>query len=212
MILFSTQPLTWGASLAAAVLVPRYLGDAGLGQFAAVTAVAGYVATVACLGVPDYLARRTATHPRESEIDAGGALVLLTMISAILAVGVAIIVALLGLNLPLALLMVALIGTVISTAQSVIMSRLRGQERHRDYAWLNAGSAVLGVIAGIAVLALLLLVFVAVVFVARSASVPLRVGFLPPQRRRPVRAAPGRPKRRSGGGVPRRPARGAARR
>src|SRR5438874_11387770 len=53
--LLSTKPLTWAVSLLTAVLLPRYLGDQGFGEYALALNIAGLAGTVASLGVPWYL-------------------------------------------------------------------------------------------------------------------------------------------------------------
>src|SRR5216683_2438648 len=72
--LLSTQPLTWGASLLAATVVPRLLGAEALGQVAFAGTVASLAANATGLGVSEFLVRRVAQRPLTVRQDAGLAL------------------------------------------------------------------------------------------------------------------------------------------
>jgi serine O-acetyltransferase len=117
--------------------------------------LAGIVGMGTSLGVPDYLRRRVATHPDDAHADAGGALLMLTVISAVVAL-------VLGAGLSVtgslvsnaAVLQIGLASMVFMTAQSVLHSFLVGQERHSQFAWLNALSVIATAALGVGVLAL----------------------------------------------------------
>jgi O-antigen/teichoic acid export membrane protein len=153
--LLSTQPLTWTASLLGAVLVPRYLGDQGLGQYTIAITLANLGGLIASLGVPNYLRRQIARQPGEVTRVGSTALAL-----ALLCASTVAIVVLGGEWLraggaaPASVLTVALIGMVVAAPQAVLFSLFVGQERHARFAWLNAGTVVASAAAGLGVLVL----------------------------------------------------------
>jgi O-antigen/teichoic acid export membrane protein len=153
MGLLSTQPLTWATSLLTTAIVPRYLGEEGFGQLAVITIVTTLSGTVASLGVHDYIKRRIATQPARAAAEVSAALLLLVATATVLG-------AALFVGLPIfgfwveqrPVLAVALCGTVVQAAQSLVLAVLVGQERHGCYAWLNAAGAVISSFTGIGVL------------------------------------------------------------
>jgi O-antigen/teichoic acid export membrane protein len=154
LALLSTQPLTWAATLVSTIVMPRYLGDHGLGQLALVASVATICGTVALLGVPSYLVRRVALNPARAAIDATAAMVLTTSLAAVVAVVASVVLSLA--HFPMAgtwPMRLALAGMVVTVFSQGLFSTLNGQERHAWYAWLNATAVVANVSAGIAVLA-----------------------------------------------------------
>lgn len=153
LALLSAQPLTWVASVLTAVLVPRFLGDEALGQYAVALGMTSLAATIVLLGVPDLLVRRVANRPARAATDGGGALVFLLGLGLLVAAGLSLALPRLGLSLPDAVLQLALAGIVFSVAHQVLFGVLRGQERHARFAWLNASSVVVGAAAGLTVLA-----------------------------------------------------------
>jgi len=146
--LFSAQPLTWAATFVGIIVVPRYLGAHALGQYAALTTIAGLAGTVAAMGVPDYLVRRIAVEPRSGRHEALSCIALLTIAATMASV-------ILGFLLPLTgqviedplVLWLALAGVVLTGPQNVFLAVLRGQERHGWYAWATAAGVVVGAIA-----------------------------------------------------------------
>jgi len=151
--LFTAQPLTWAASLLTAILVPRYLGDQALGQYIVAVTIANLAGLVASLGVPNYLRRHIATQPTRAAVDSAAAFVVLVTLALLIASALAAALPFLGFPAgEISLVLVALIGMVVTTAQTLALSVLVGQERHGRYAWLNAAVAVAGAVAGIGVL------------------------------------------------------------
>ncbi len=153
LALLSTQPLTWGASLLMATVVPRLLGSDLLGQYAIVITIGGLASTLAVLGISDYLVRRFAQHPERLRQDAGIALT----IQALSAIVVTLIIALAAPLLPSSvvsypLLLAGLLTVLGAPAQTVLLSSFRGREHHRSYAWFNAVGAVLNVVCLVLVL------------------------------------------------------------
>ncbi len=153
--LLSTQPVTWTASLLAAVLVPRYLGDEGLGHYAVVITLANLAGLVASLGVPNYLRRQIARQP-DRVAGLGSTALALSLVSAFAVAALLLAAtALLGHRAPQAApLTIALLGMIVGAPQTVLFSLFVGQERHARFAWLNAAAATGSTAAGIAVLVL----------------------------------------------------------
>lgn len=152
LALLTVQPITWATSLLGAALLPRFLGDAGLGQFALAMTVTAVVGTFVSLGVTSYLVRRVATQPARAATEASAALVLLVGVSSLTALALWLLVPFLNLPVPQNLLRLALLGMVVGTASGVLSSLLQGREHHRRYAWLNACSQAFGAASGLAVL------------------------------------------------------------
>ncbi|MCC6173972.1 MAG: oligosaccharide flippase family protein [Chloroflexi bacterium] len=153
LALLSTQPITWACSLLLTIYVPRYLSDAALGQFAMAGTVFGIVGTVLALGIPTALVRVVAKQPEAAGRIGTSALALLLGLSALGGGAVALVVGWWHvLDLPSALIVVALLGMLAAQAQSVLLSVLNGQERLGAYAWINAGAVALGSLASVAAL------------------------------------------------------------
>jgi O-antigen/teichoic acid export membrane protein len=153
LALLSTQPLTWTASLLAAILVPRYLGAQALGEYATAVAAAGLLGSIVTAGVPNALVRQVARAPVAAPELASSALGLLVLLAALGGVVVLAGVALLEVKLvPVDLLSLALLGLVVLAAQDVLFAVLNGQGRHARFAWLNAISVMAATGAGLAVL------------------------------------------------------------
>lgn len=125
-----------------------------MGHFSLATTVTAVVGTFVSLGITSYLVRRVATQPARASTEAGAALVLLVGVSSLTALVLWMLVPFLNMPVPLNLVRLALLGMVAGTANGVLSSLLQGRENHRRYAWLNAGSQVVTVVSGLAVLAL----------------------------------------------------------
>jgi O-antigen/teichoic acid export membrane protein len=155
LALLSTQPLTWSATLLTTVMLPRLLGADALGQVTIATTIATLGASASSLGISEFLVRRVAQHPSKLRHDASVAL-LVQLITAI--VGVVLIVLATHLYMSslvdLRVLDIALVASLITPAQTVLLSSFRGRELHKQYAWFNAACSVLSPVA--AVVALLL--------------------------------------------------------
>jgi O-antigen/teichoic acid export membrane protein len=156
LTLLSTQPITWAATVASAIYLPRFLGDKHLGEWVLLWTIAGLVGTAASLGVPDFLVRHVATQPRaRGAADAAAALVLVVISTSAAGLLLWAIVAMFDVAIPEGrLLPVALCGGIIGVAQGILLALLRGHERYARFAWLNASFAAIGTAAGILVLAL----------------------------------------------------------
>jgi O-antigen/teichoic acid export membrane protein len=153
LALLSTQPLTWGVSLLGAAVIPRFLGADALGQYAIAQTIAALAYSALNLGVADFLVRRVAQQPRTLRQDIGVAL-LIQLTTA----GLGALVLVLGLTLigspvsDLRLMYVVLVGMVSAPLQGVLLSGLRGHERHGWYAWVSAVSGVVPALGGVLVL------------------------------------------------------------
>jgi O-antigen/teichoic acid export membrane protein len=152
LALLSTQPLTWSTSLLLAVVVPARLGDFALGQSAVGGAVAGLAGTIAGGGIADYLVRRVASERGKAGALAVNAALLSIIAAGVAAIALGIIVPFTGIPVPAIVLRLWLAMMVVGAAQNILFSTLRGQERHRWFAWLNAASSSLSSLAGVAVL------------------------------------------------------------
>jgi O-antigen/teichoic acid export membrane protein len=154
--LLSTQPVTWAASLAVAILVPHFLGDANLGRYAVAWTISQIVGVLATCGAPSYLTRRVAKEPGRVLEISSNALVLAAGLSVVVvAVGLLVLWPIVGYSDTVGILMgLGLVWVLSSTPQQVLTSLLMGQERHVRYAWLGAAALVVTTIASIGVLAL----------------------------------------------------------
>jgi len=151
--MLSTQPLTWAASLAAIVLVPRYLGDDGLGRFAIAWTIGGYIALVAALGLPNYVTRRVALEPARAATYAWGAVIVIALIAGPLVVGVLAVVAILRPTaIDIGLLLAGMSVTLVWSIQGILLSALVGLQRHAHYAWWAASASVFVTAVGLATL------------------------------------------------------------
>jgi O-antigen/teichoic acid export membrane protein len=154
--LLATQPVTWGASLLVAVLVPHYLGDANLGKYAVAWTIAQIVGVLATCGVPSYITRRIAQEPgRIHEISSNALVMAVGLSIGIVAIGLVVAWPIVGYTDTVGILLaLGLVWVLCTTPQQVLTALLMGQERHARYAWLGAGSLVVTTIASIGVLAL----------------------------------------------------------
>jgi len=152
--LLSTQPLTWACSLATLVLLPRYLGDDGLGRFAVAMAIGALVGTLASVGLPNFLTRRIATEATSAASYAWGSAVIVTVCSALVGVIALLVIATFGAHVDLPLASIAIVAALVSNALAVLMAVLIGLRRHTRYAWSLAASSIVGTVFGLAALAL----------------------------------------------------------
>jgi O-antigen/teichoic acid export membrane protein len=152
--LFSTQPITWAATLLTVMLLPRYLTAAALGEITIALTLTMMAGTVTALGIPDYLVRHVATRPDEARRETGAAVLLLAVVSTL--VGAVLVAAAPALAPGFArqsLLVILVVGLVVQAFQSPLLSLVRGQEHHGRFAWLQVGVAVAPAMLGLPVLA-----------------------------------------------------------
>lgn len=149
--MLSTQPLTWAGSLLTTALVPRLLGAEAFGQFTIATTIATLAGVACTLGISEYLVRRVAQSPATLRQDAGVGLLVQTITTVVVALIIGAVLAPLGVFslFDLSLLYVAMLGMLITPAQTVLLSSFRGREMHRHYAWFNAAVMVIGQLIGI---------------------------------------------------------------
>lgn len=154
LALLSTQPITWAATLLTTLLLPRFLGDQGLGQYSVAFNLAGILGTLLSLGIPNYLVRNIASAPATAVEEGPAALVI--VLSASLLGSLVLLVAQPYLRLPLEpssfLMLAALAGMGVTLALRVLSALLNGQQRHARFAWINAAGVLFGALAGSAAL------------------------------------------------------------
>ena len=151
--MLSTQPLTWSASLAAIILVPRYLGDDGLGRLAIAWTLGGYISLVATLGLPNLVTRRVAMDPAKAAIYAWGALIVMTLIfMPLAAVAVAAVAILRPTAVDVWLILTGMSATFVWSLQGILLATFIGQQRHAHYAWWAASASVFVTASGLAAL------------------------------------------------------------
>jgi O-antigen/teichoic acid export membrane protein len=170
LALLTVQPLSWAASLLSAIVIPRLLGSDVLGQLVIATTITGIVSTVTGLGISEFLVRRAAQRPHTLRRDQGIALMVQMIAAALGFAAVALGGWLFATSMvDYRLLLVASLTMFVAPAQTVLLSSLRGTERHQDYAWFCAASGVLVALGGVLVLlvggdAIAFLAFTAAVF------------------------------------------------
>jgi O-antigen/teichoic acid export membrane protein len=155
LALLSTQPFTWSASLAVAILVPRFLGDSSLGEYGIAWSIASLAANIAALGMQNFLTRKVALQPEHAAAHAWGAVAIVTVCS--LALSVAVMVAVMAFRVTgvsPSLAAIALVGGLLSAIQAVVQAVLIGLGRNARYAVSVAGTQVL--ISAVGIITLLL--------------------------------------------------------
>ena len=152
--LLSAQPLTWATSLASAVLVPRYLGDAGLGAYAVAWTIGVFVGTLVTFGLPSVLTRKVASQPALSATYAGGGVVIVTAFAIPISLALFVVIGAGGRGgIDLALVSLGVATAVVLSVQSVLMAVLVGLGRNARYAWSLAAAGVFTTVVGLATLA-----------------------------------------------------------
>ncbi len=136
---FSAQPLTWGASLLAAAVVPRMLGSDAFGQLTIAFTITSLATPVLDLGIGNYLTRRVAQHPASVRRDIGVVLLLQLLTFGLGALAIVLLTPLVAPSLlDFRILDMAAVVLVVVAVQSVLTTTLRAQEHHVLYAWLSA--------------------------------------------------------------------------
>jgi len=153
LALLSTQPLTWAVSLLCVVLLPRYLGAHGLGEYTVAITIANLTAIVTAFGLPSLLVRQIAQSPRAPRAYIGAGVVFVAAASTLAAVVLSLLLPRAGLPVRSNLLAIVLAGMVFANIQAIVLAALLGQERHGLYAWLNAGTVAISATAGLSILA-----------------------------------------------------------
>jgi O-antigen/teichoic acid export membrane protein len=142
LILLSTQPVTWAASLLLVIFVPRLLDSRALGEYQMAVSIEGVLIALVSLGVPSVLTRRIASAPESATQDISTALTLLLGLGTVGSILVLLVVPATGL-LPIStpLLALVLVVMVLTQFQSVLHSALTGFQRMGGFAWSNAATA-----------------------------------------------------------------------
>lgn len=142
LILLSTQPVTWAASLLLVIFVPRLLDSRELGEYQMAVSLEGVLIALLSLGIPSVLTRRLASHPETAKRDISTALTLLIGLGTLGSIVVLLVVPATGL-LPIStpLLALVLVVMVLTQFQSVLHAALTGFQRMGGFAWSNAATA-----------------------------------------------------------------------
>jgi O-antigen/teichoic acid export membrane protein len=178
LALLSTQPLTWGATLLTTALVPQFLGAQGLGELTVLLTVTTLAAIPLSLGIPDYLVRRLAQEPHTMPRIVGTSLVIQMPMAVLGALALLVLGPLFAPSADPRLLYILLVGVLTAPAQNMLLTVLKGRERHRGYAWFNAAAVVSGQLIGVAALwaGAGLLVYAAIIVL--SALVATAIGWI----------------------------------
>jgi O-antigen/teichoic acid export membrane protein len=150
--LLSTQPLTWAATLLTTAIVPHYLGAEGLGELTVLVTITALATIPLGLGIPDYLIRRLAQEPQTMRAVVGTSLVIQMPMAVLGALVLLVLGPLFAPSADPRLLYILLIGVLVAPAQNMLLTVLKGRERHRGYAWFNAAAVVSGQLLGAAAL------------------------------------------------------------
>lgn len=153
LALLSTQPITWLSSFLTTGMLPRTLTAGELGQYSIALTITGLLGAVVSLGMTTSLVRSVAAQPSSARRDGSAALVLLVVLSIVSSVVLTAALLAFGMAQMLGnVLMLALAGMVVATAQGVLSAVLIGQQRHARFTWFNAISALLATVLGLAAL------------------------------------------------------------
>jgi O-antigen/teichoic acid export membrane protein len=152
--LLSTQPLTWAVSLATVALVPRYLGDDGLGRFAVASTVGVLVGTLGSVGVQSLLTRLIATEPALAATYAWGGVAVVTICSLLVGGLVLSATVVFQLEIDLWLAAIAIVTALVLGVNGVLMATLIGLGRNARFAWSLAAGSIVGTVVGLGTLAL----------------------------------------------------------
>lgn len=139
LILLSTQPVTWAASLLLVIFVPRLLDSGALGEYQLAYSLSSLLLALLTLGVPAVLTRQIASAPETASATISTALTLQVGLGLIGTTLVLVLVPALGL-LPIStpLLAVVMFGMVLAQGQNVMNSALTGFQAMGRFAWSNA--------------------------------------------------------------------------
>jgi O-antigen/teichoic acid export membrane protein len=136
-------------------LLPRYLGDDGLGRLAIAWTIGSLVGTTGSLGLASFVTRKVATDPARAATYAWGGIAVVILVVSLLGGAVLATVILLrppAIDIPLAAIMVA--SALVFAVQGVIASALVGLGRNARFAWSTAASTIVGTAAGLTILLL----------------------------------------------------------
>ncbi len=150
LAMLSTQPFTWAAALASAVLVPRYLGADGLGRFTIAWTIALLAGSVTSAGLPQFLTRRVAIEPGKAAAYAWGGLVMVALST--VAIGSLVLVGIFVLRptaIDVPVLIIGTFGVMMIAAQSAMSSVLMGTGRNARYALSAMSFTILGAVFGL---------------------------------------------------------------
>lgn len=153
--MLSAQPFTWAASLASVALVPKYLGDEGLGKMSVAWIIGTFVATLATLGLPTFLARKVASQPERAPTYAWASLAIIILAALPISL---VLFAVMGVtggrSVDPVLLSFGMTTALVLAIQSVLLAVLVGLGRNARYAWSLAAAFIFSTSAGLGTLLL----------------------------------------------------------
>jgi O-antigen/teichoic acid export membrane protein len=129
------QVLTWAAGAFLTILLPKYLGDAGLGKFATAFAFVGLLGLLADLGTAAYLTKEVARNPDRAPKLTANALAVKLPLSLLAAAVVAISVNLVGYDeLTRNISYVLCAGILLEAVSGVMLGSLQGLQQMKALA------------------------------------------------------------------------------
>jgi len=155
MVLLSTQPITWAATLLLTVYLPRYLDGRAMGELSLALSAAAIIGTIATFGLPTVLTRTVASSEKDAPSVVSASLVIVVGLSTLGAV-FTIMLGLSGhaLDIGTTLLILAMVWMVVAQVQALLMAVLAGQQRLGEFAWVNAGGLLISSVGSVGVLML----------------------------------------------------------
>ncbi len=155
MVLLSTQPITWAATLLLTVYLPRYLDGRALGELSIALAAAAIVGTLATFGLQTVLTRTVASGelPASAAVSASLVIVVgLCLLGAVLTILLGLSGVVLAIGLPL--LTLAMAWMIVAQVQALLLAVLAGQQRLSEFAWVNAVALLVAALGSVGALML----------------------------------------------------------
>lgn len=155
MVLLSTQPITWAATLLLTVHLPRYLDGRAMGELSIAMSAAAIVGTLAGFGLTTVLTRTVASHKAGASAAVSASLVIVTGLS-MLGAAITVMIGLSGRvpDIGVPLLTLAMVGMIVVQVQAVLFAVLAGQQRLGEFAWVNAAALLIASVGSVGVLML----------------------------------------------------------
>jgi O-antigen/teichoic acid export membrane protein len=174
------QGVTWVATLAVALTVPRLLGAEDFGRLAAAMTIALVVGSVAGLGTGSWLVREIARQPERSATLVVHAIALRTTIAAMLLAGAAIVgTSVIGDSGTYWVVVLMLVGALFAVAGAAALEGLQAHHQLGRAAIVTAAIQLVGALAGIGALLaggdLIALVAASVISMALSAFASIAI-------------------------------------
>lgn len=135
LTLGAAQVLSWLGAVALVVVLPRYLGDVGLGKFAFAFALTRLTGLLAELGAATYLAKTLAKQDASGQSSVAAAFLMRAPLS-LMAAGAALLTAEVGAHdeVTRSVVRVLALGIVLDSTLGIVQGTLQGRGRMRAYA------------------------------------------------------------------------------